>query len=52
MKTLLLLAAFLLTSCAGNIAGLTLKERLQIYGIASGIYGHPIDITLEGPEPK
>ena len=51
MKTLLLLAAFLLTSCAGSVAGLSLQDRLKLYGIAAGMYGEPFEITLEGPEP-
>lgn len=52
MKTVLLLAAFLLTSCAGSVAGLSLQDRLQIYGLAAGLYGVPVEITLEGPEPQ
>jgi hypothetical protein len=52
MKTLLLLAASLLTSCAGSVAGLSLQDRLKLYGIAAGMYGQPFEITLEGPEPK
>jgi hypothetical protein len=52
MKTLLLLAALLLSSCAGNIAGLTLQEPIKLYGIAAGFYGEPFEITLVGPEPK
>lgn len=52
MKALILLSTVFLASCAHNIAGLTLQERLRIYGIAAGLYGAPIEITLEGPEPK
>jgi|JI10StandDraft_1071094.scaffolds.fasta_scaffold01661_13 hypothetical protein len=52
MKTLLLLSALLLPSCAGNIAGLSRNERLALYGVAAGLYGVPVEITLEGPESK
>jgi len=52
MKTLLLLAAFLLSSCAGSVAGLSLQDRLKLYGIAAGLYGVPFEITLEGVDPK
>ena len=51
MKTVLLLTAVLLTSCAGSIAGLSLQDRLKLYGIAAGFYGEPFEITLVGPEP-
>lgn len=53
MKPLLLvLTSVLLSSCAGNIAGLSLQERLKLYGIAAGLYGVPFEITLEGVDPK
>jgi hypothetical protein len=41
MKTLLLLSALLLTSCARDIAGLTRDERLTLYGTAVVVAGHP-----------
>lgn len=67
MKTFALLSAFSLCSCAGNIAGLSLKDRLMVYAMAAQMAGHPeyapliyglrtsakqpVEITLEGPEP-
>ena len=53
MKPLLfVLTAVLLTSCAGHIAGLSLQDRLKLYGITAGLYGVPFEITLEGVDPK
>lgn len=51
MKTLLLLSTISMCSCTSNIAGLSLQDRLKLYGIAAGMYGEPFEITLEGPEP-
>lgn len=52
MKTIAVLSTLLLASCANNIAGLSLQDRIKLYGIAAGLYGHPFEITLEGLEPK
>ncbi len=41
MKTFALLSAFSLCSCAGNIAGLSLQERLTVYAMAAQMTGHP-----------
>ena len=51
MKALLLITAVLLSSCAGDVAGLSLQARLRIYALAAGWQGKTIEITLEGPEP-
>ena len=41
MKLSLVILAFILTSCANDIAGLNRTERLTIYGDLLDVAGHP-----------
>jgi hypothetical protein len=46
MRFSLVVIAFALTSCAGNIAGITPKERDAIYATAATLSGHAEYVPL------